>query len=131
MQEWTNAPAKFRFTEDSAADNGLDTRDMGPWNGWLALTQPFPEQPGTFLQDVQILVNTYYHWDPTHPTHAGRDPTGSQYVLETVLKHELGHALYLGHDPQNPNSVMHPKFYPGQRKSLSADDIAGLKHLYP
>jgi hypothetical protein len=46
----------------------------------------------------------------------------------TVLLHELGHALGLGHSDV-PGSVMNPA-YTGARRSLHEDDIARIQALY-
>lgn len=54
------------------------------------------------------------------------------FDLQSVLTHELGHALGLNHSA-NPTTTM---YFAGQRgntffRSLSDDDIAGLCYLYP
>jgi hypothetical protein len=46
----------------------------------------------------------------------------------TVALHELGHALGLGHSTVS-GSVMEA-FYGGQRRNLTADDIAGIQAIY-
>jgi hypothetical protein len=48
--------------------------------------------------------------------------------LFTVLLHELGHALGLGHS-SNPQSVMF-ETYSGAHRTLNTDDIAGIQYLY-
>jgi hypothetical protein len=52
---------------------------------------------------------------------------GSNLDLYSVVLHETGHALGLGHS-DNPNSVMYP--YYRQQTSLNPDDIAGIQALY-
>ncbi len=47
---------------------------------------------------------------------------------ESLVMHELGHALGLVHSANN-EAVMW-KFYVGSRRSLHADDIAGIQALY-
>ena len=46
----------------------------------------------------------------------------------TIALHEIGHALGLGHSNVN-GSIMEPA-YEGGRRSLSADDIAGIQAIY-
>jgi len=56
-------------------------------------------------------------------------PGAGQFDLETVMLHEIGHALGLGHNNLDVNSVMQP-VYGGVRRGLSADDITNIKELY-
>jgi len=78
----------------------------------------------------------WINWQPGDPM-----PAFGEVDLLTVMIHEVGHALGLGHnmipDPDNvgsfipadPNSVMVP-IYPGVRQSLSATDVANIRLLY-
>jgi Matrixin/Glucodextranase, domain B len=52
---------------------------------------------------------------------------GSTVDLYSVVLHETGHSLGLGHS-DNPSSVMYP--YYRQQTVLTSDDIAGLQALY-
>ncbi len=52
-----------------------------------------------------------------------------QVDLETVMLHEIGHALGLGHNNLDVNSVMQP-VYGGVRRTLSADDTTNIIELY-
>lgn len=54
--------------------------------------------------------------------------TLGQLDLFSVVLHELGHALGLGHS-SDPSAVMYFT-YQGGRRSLSADDIAGIRAIY-
>jgi hypothetical protein len=58
--------------------------------------------------------------------YAGANPAGigaGQYDFETVLTHEFGHALGLGHNT-NPNSVMYDALAPGTtRRDMTAQDL--------
>jgi hypothetical protein len=53
---------------------------------------------------------------------------GSTFDLFTVVLHEFGHALGLDHTGVD-GSVMEP-FYEGAKRTLSADDIAGIQAIY-
>jgi hypothetical protein len=59
--------------------------------------------------------------------YAGADPAGigsQQYDFQTVMTHELGHALGLGHS-SDAASVMYGSLNPGEvRRELLADDLA-------
>lgn len=56
------------------------------------------------------------------------DGTGGTLDLATVILHELGHALGLGHSSAS-GAIMDP-FYTGVKLTLTADDIAGIQSLY-
>ncbi len=51
-----------------------------------------------------------------------------QFDFYTVALHELGHSLGLGHSA-NSLSVMYDT-YGGARRTLTADDIAGIQAVY-
>jgi len=53
---------------------------------------------------------------------------GGRVDVETVALHEIGHLLGLNHSPV-VGSVMFAS-YSGERRALSADDIAGIRALY-
>jgi hypothetical protein len=55
-------------------------------------------------------------------------PDDVTFDLYTILLHEAGHALGLAHS-SSADSVMVSE-YRGARRSLSADDIAGIRALY-
>lgn len=132
MNEWNMAGGNFQFAADPNSSNTITCYDQGSWNGRLANTLTYPSSRGSVLSDVRILINTYWHWDPAHPGPlVGRDPSGIQMCLENVVKHELGHTLYLGHSG-DPSAIMYatpPQ--PSPPVSLSQDDIAGIVGLYP
>jgi hypothetical protein len=133
MAEWTAvAGGNFKFVADPSSSNTITSYDQGSWNGRLANTLIYPISKNSVLSDVRILINTYWHWDPVHPGPlVGRDPSGIQMCLENVIKHELGHTLYLGHSA-DPTAIMYatpPQ--PSPPLALSQDDIAGISGLYP
>jgi Ca2+-binding RTX toxin-like protein len=68
----------------------------------------------------EITVAQGWNW------YAGANPAAigsDQYDFETLVTHELGHALGLGHSP-NPNSVMYESLAPGAaRRLLTSQDL--------
>ena len=64
-----------------------------------------------------ILVNTNQPWG-----------IGTNIDLETVMLHEIGHALGMGHSA-SPTAVMYP-YYGGVDQSLGSDDIAGVDSIW-
>ena len=83
----------------------------------------------------KVLAHTFYPAPPNSEPLAGDMHldddedwhTGKIVDLFTVVLHEAGHALGLGHSDR-PGSVMYP--YYRQAAGLTADDIAGIQELY-
>ncbi len=68
--------------------------------------------------DIAMTTNSAVTWDTL----------GGNVDLETVVLHEIGHVLGLGHSG-TVGAVMEA-FYGGQRLSLDQDDVEGLTYLY-
>jgi len=93
------------------------------------------------IRSVDIYLNESFNWSTT-----GEPNT---FDVETVMLHELGHALGLDHpqqaakmgganlDPQeflpgwpwSPGDVMHP-VYTGIKRALTEDELGALRFLY-
>jgi hypothetical protein len=63
------------------------------------------------------------HFDEDENWQSGVDPD-----FYSVVLHELGHALGIGHSDQ-PNAVMYP--YYRKFEGLQADDVKAVRNLYP
>ena len=72
--------------------------------------------------EADMALNTDFTWSDDVSGPAGT------FDVETVLLHEIGHVLFLGHS-NDPGSVMQP-FYGGVDRDLGTDDIEGITFLY-
>ncbi len=74
---------------------------------------------GGYIVEVDIALSTRFNWDTE----------GGDYDIETVILHENGHLLGLGHS-ENPKAVMYA-YYNSVKQELHEDDEAGIIYLYP
>jgi hypothetical protein len=91
-------------------------------HAYLPGTEALYGAGGTLTGDVHVNAAKTWVDDPFEAD------DGALYDLQTVLLHEVGHALGLGHSDID-GSVMFPS-YEGGKRSLTADDIAGIQHIY-
>jgi len=75
---------------------------------------------GTSLAEADMAINTNFSWSTTG---------GNGYDLESVILHENGHVVGLGHSPVT-KAVMFAT-YSEPRILLHDDDMAGISSLYP
>ncbi|MDO8614887.1 MAG: matrixin family metalloprotease [Dehalococcoidia bacterium] len=77
----------------------------------------------TTRDEADKALNTSFKWSTSLPTPSGR------FDVETVFLHENGHVAGLGHSA-DPSAVMYAS-YNGVKRTLGADDVAGISALYP
>jgi hypothetical protein len=74
----------------------------------------------TSIDEIDQALNTRFPWTTNG---------GTGYDVETVMGHENGHALGLGHTSAN-DSIMQA-VYAGVHPYLGLDDVRGVTYLYP
>lgn len=96
---------------------------LGPDDPLAVTTITFVPSTGELL-DADIRVGPWGPWPS--------DEVARPFDLQSVLLHELGHCVGLGHVPDSALAVMSPSLAPGTRvrRQLTVDDISGLLSLY-
>ena len=84
----------------------------------------FRESTGEIL-DADLTINDEFDLDATG------SPTSTELDLQSIVLHEFGHWLSLGHD-DDPAAIMSEIIVPGAvRHVLDASDIEGISAIYP
>lgn len=131
-----NAASNFRFiysgttSSQSARKNGINEVIWGATGGSLASTYNWPTPSNGVISECDIVFNKDISWSS--------NPVGDVYDTEAVMLHEAGHVVGLndlyGNLPgyaSDEQKVMFGLSFPGiGLRSLSADDIAGVRYIY-
>jgi len=98
--------------------------------GTIAITiVSFDRRTGEIL-DADVELNQRADQNPDGFVFSTGEPTPDTADLPTILTHELGHALGLGHSDQD-RAVMWPTAGQGERRIvLTSDDVEGVCDIY-
>ncbi len=127
FQEWNSVGTssfRFRFLgagrKEPAGNDGQNAIlfELSVTGAVLAENRYWLQPSTGNVFESDILINPYVSWSE-----------GGRYDLRTILLHELGHTLHLGHSSA-PDAVMRAQ-YSGGRNHLTTDDKAGISYLFP
>ena len=124
---WSSCGACFTFDYGGltlSSSTGKDDENIILWSNQLShpiLAQTnlwYTPSTGCILE-IDCEFNDSESWSTN-----GID----DFDIETVMLHEFGHYLCLDHS-NDPQAIMYA-YYRGVQRTLSADDVAGIKALY-
>jgi len=131
FQTWTVVPGSYmefdyRGTRSRRYVN-RDNRNIVCWNSdgsdmgesTLAATHTWYNTSTDEIIECDVEFNGTMSWSVS----------GANYDIETVMLHEAGHWLHLGHEDAVP-SIM-ATYYQAIRRTLYQDDMDGISFIYP
>jgi hypothetical protein len=117
----------------ASGDHGDGSPFDGQWNpsapGFNVFAHAFP--PPDIAANAVVAGNAHFDKDELWVTSGATSNftgTSATLDLQTVILHELGHSLGLSHSPVAGSTMS--TLYAGEDRTLSADDIAGVRSLY-
>jgi hypothetical protein len=134
---WNKAGAKFAFSYGGTTTINNDPSVQDGINCISWSSTYFPEGTTTLaettywyntisgnISECDCVFNGRYTWSTAATTPSG------QFDVESVMLHEFGHYLSLGHSTV-PDAVLWEFIESGtQKRNLNADDIAGIIAIY-
>lgn len=123
------------YFHGGAGDNSDGLPFDGAWNPNTGAGSVFAHAWGpTDIMTESTAGNMHFDGAESWVTSgAAIGATSATIDLQSVILHELGHVLGLGHEDSQGSGLGAPvmqSFYWGEQRTLKADDIAGVQSLY-
>lgn len=80
---------------------------------------------------ADIIFNPDKPWDFISGTEATEYSKYTYYDFESVVLHELGHSMGLGHTPEDANAMFGTTYNANIKRNLGNCDIKALQDIYP
>lgn len=125
--------ASFSFTyagestQTTTTNDGVNLVLFRNASSGSAIATTYWWSSGNRILDADIVF-----WDGAYRFFTGSSGCSAGFYVEDVATHEFGHALGLGHS-QTPTATMYATTSScnANNRTLDADDIAGVRALYP
>jgi len=130
---WQQQSAAFRFvytglsTQTTTTNDGINLVLFRNASSGSAIATTYWWSIGSRIVDADIVF-----WDGAFQFFAGSSGCSGGFYIEDIAAHEFGHALGLGHSAST-SATMYPSVSSCNtgNRTLDADDIAGVRALYP
>ena len=130
---WHLQSTAFRFVYAGSSSQTTKTNDsinlvlFRNASSGMAIATTYWWASGTRIVDADMVF-----WDGAFLFFAGSSGCSAGFYIEDIAAHEFGHALGLGHSAST-SVTMYPSVSTCNtgNRTLDADDIAGVRALYP
>jgi matrixin len=130
---WLQQSGAFRFVYGGSSvqtTNTFDSVNLVLFRDAVsgsAIATTYWWSSGNRIVDADIV-----YWDGGFTFFAGSSGCSGGFYIEDIAAHEFGHALGLGHST-SVDATMYPSVSScsTRNRTLDADDIAGVRALYP
>jgi len=130
---WQLQSAAFRFdytgpsSQTTTTNDGINLVLFRNASSGSAIATTYWWSIGSRIVDADIVF-----WDGAVQFFAGSSGCSGGFYIEDIAAHEFGHALGLGHSAST-SATMYPSVSSCNtgNRTLDADDIAGVRALYP
>jgi hypothetical protein len=130
---WHEQSAAFHFayagvsSQTATTNDGINLVLFRNASSGSAIATTYTWSSGARIIDTDIVF-----WDAAFAFFAGSSGCSGGFYIEDIAAHEFGHALGLGHST-SASATMYPTISScdTRNRTLDADDITGVRALYP